>query len=130
MQKINLKKTTKEQMLNMLETAWQADAGANEEIAALSKRIEEQNDLLSECANEKAALKAECYDLRGKLADAEKALERAESVVASVQGKLACANDEIVRLKENLGWSESRANWAASHPWSNLWAWIKRKLFW
>lgn len=53
MQKINLKKTTKEQMLNMLETAWQANAGANEKIAALSKRIEEQNDALAKCVAEK-----------------------------------------------------------------------------
>lgn len=54
MQKINLKKTTKEQMLNMLETAWQANAGANEEIAVLSKRIEEQNDAACQvCCREK-----------------------------------------------------------------------------
>ena len=31
MQKINLKKTTKEQMLNMLEKAWNANAGAADE---------------------------------------------------------------------------------------------------
>lgn len=147
MQKINLKKTTKEQMLNMLETAWQANAGANEEIATLSKRIEEQNDALAKYVAEKNELRrervnvetmtnqrnaalAESKDLRTKLADAEETLGRTRSVVASMQGKLACANDEIVRLKENLGRSESRANWAASHPWSNLWAWIKRKLFW
>lgn len=147
MQKINLKKTTKEQMLNMLETAWQANAGANEEIAALSKRIEEQNDALAKCVAEKNELRrervnvetmtnqrnaalAESKDLRTKLADAEETLERTRSVVASMQGKIACANDEIVRLKENLGRSESRANWAVSHPWSNLRAWIKRKMFW
>lgn len=185
MQKINLKKTTKEQMLNMLETAWQANAGANEEIAALSKRIEEQNDALAKCVAEKNELRdqardatgnaeywhgrfnnafnvtevqrqrikedanelrrervnvetmtnqrnaalAESKDLRTKLADAEETLGRTRSVVASMQGKIACANDENVRLKENLGRSESRANWAASHPWSNLWAWVKRKLW-
>lgn len=186
MQKINLKKTTKEQMLNMMETAWQANAGANEEIAALSKRIEEQNDALAKCvaeknelrdqardatgnaeywhgrfnnafnvtevqrqrikedadalrrervnvetmANQRNAAIAESEDLRIKLADAEETLGRTRSVVASMQDKIACANDEIVRLKKRLGWSESRANWATSHPWSNLWAWIKRKLFW
>ncbi len=72
----------------------------------------------------------EMIELRAKLADAEETLGRTRSVVAYMQGKIVCANDEIVRLKENLGRSESRANWAASHPWSNLWAWIKRKLFW
>lgn len=62
MQKINLKKTTKEQMLNMLETAWQANAGANEEIAALSKRIEEQNDALAKCVAEKNELRDQARD--------------------------------------------------------------------
>lgn len=147
MQKINLKKTTKEQMLSMLEKAWNANAGAADDIAALSKRIEEQNDALAKCvaeknelrrervnvetmANQRNAAIAESKDLRTKLADAEETLERTRSVVASMQGKIACANDEIVRLKENLGRSESRANWAVSHPWSNLRAWIKRKMFW
>ena len=62
MQKINLKKTTKEQMLNMLETAWQANAGANEEIAALSKRIDEQNDALAKCVAEKNELRDQARD--------------------------------------------------------------------
>ena len=65
MQKINLKKTTKEQMLNMLKTAWQANAGANEEIAALSKRIEEQNDALAKCVAEKNELRDQARDARG-----------------------------------------------------------------
>lgn len=186
MQKINLKKTTKEQMLNMLEKAWNANAGAADDIAALSKRIEEQNDALAKCVAEKNELRdqardargnaeywhgrfnnaynvtevqrqrikedadelrrervnvktmtdqrnavlAESKDLRTKLADAEETLGRTRSVVTYMQGKIVCANDEIVRLKENLDRSESRANWAVSHPWSNLWAWIKRKLFW
>lgn len=65
MQKINLKKTTKEQMLNMLETAWQANAGANEEIAALSKRIDEQNDALAKCVAEKNELRDQARDATG-----------------------------------------------------------------
>lgn len=65
MQKINLKKTTKEQMLNMLETAWQANAGANEEIAMLSKRIEEQNDALAKCVAEKKELRDQARDATG-----------------------------------------------------------------
>nr|DAK54146.1 MAG TPA: hypothetical protein [Caudoviricetes sp.] len=65
MQKINLKKTTKEQMLNMLETAWQANAGANEEIAALSKRIEEQNDALAKCVAEKNELRDQAREATG-----------------------------------------------------------------
>ena len=100
------------------------------QINNLCKRIDDQNDILGEYANEKAALKAECYDLRSKLADAEEALGQTNSVVADMQGRLVCANDEIARLKESLDRSEARANWAISHPWSNLCAWIERKLFW
>ena len=65
MQKINLKKTTKEQMLNMLETAWQANTGANEEIDTLSKRIEEQNDALAKCVAEKNELRDQARDATG-----------------------------------------------------------------
>ena len=49
-------------MLNMLETAWRANAGANEEIAALSKRIEEQNDALAKCVAEKNELRDQARD--------------------------------------------------------------------
>lgn len=65
MQKINLKKTTKEQMLNMLEKAWNANAGAADDIAALSKRIEEQNDALAKCVAEKNELRDQAQDARG-----------------------------------------------------------------
>lgn len=65
MQKINLKKTTKEQMLNMLEKAWQANAGAADDIAALSKRIEEQNDALAKCVAEKNELRDQARDATG-----------------------------------------------------------------
>lgn len=126
----DLKKEIREKLAAMIGASPQGKSALEWQINNLCKRIDEKNDLLGEYANEKAALKAECYDLRGKLADAEETLGRTRSVVASMQGKIACANDEIVRLKENLGRSESRANWAVSHPWSNLWAWIKRKLFW
>ena len=65
MQKINLKKTTKEQMLNMLEKAWNANAGAADDIAALSKRIEEQNDALAKCVAEKNELRDQARDATG-----------------------------------------------------------------
>ena len=127
---IDLKKEIRAKLAAMIEASPQGKSALEWQITNLCKRIDDQNDLLSEYANEKAALKAECYDLRGKLADAEEALGRTNSVVASMQDKLICANNEIVRLKESLDRSESRANWAASHPWINLWGWIKRKLFW
>lgn len=147
MQKINLKKTTKEQMLNMLETAWQANAGANEEIAALSKRIEEQNDALAKCVAEKNELRrervnvetmtnqrnaaiAESKDLRTKLDYTKAALGRANAEVSRVT--VGCRQVEEERDYMHQQWSnaEQRANYAEAHPWRNLWAWVKRKLGW
>nr|DAE15077.1 MAG TPA: hypothetical protein [Siphoviridae sp. cty3u30] len=127
---IDLKEEIRAKIAAMIGASPQGKSALEWQINNLCKRIDGQNDLLGEYANEKAALKAECYDLRGKLADAEEALGRTNSVVASMQDRLICANNEIVRLKESLDRSESRANWVVSHPWSNLWAWIKRKLFW
>lgn len=127
---IDPKKYTRAELAKMVEDAQRSNGALEVQISGLCAQIDKKNDALSEYANEKEALKAGADALRTKLADAEETLGRTRSVVASMQGKIACANDEIVRLKENLGWSESRANWAASHPWSNLWAWIKRKLFW
>lgn len=65
MQKINLKKTTKEQMLNMLEKAGNANAGAADDIAALSQRIDKQNDALAKCVAEKNELRDQARDARG-----------------------------------------------------------------
>lgn len=118
MQKINLKKTTKEQMLTMLETAWQANAGANEEIAALSKRIEEQNDALAECVAEKNELREQIKDLRTKLADTEAALRRANGEAAVLRHDLTCEREASAHLA-------SVCKWLSDHPWRNLWAWFK-----
>lgn len=86
MQKINLKKTTKEQMLAMLETAWQENAGANEEIAALSKRIEEQNDALARCVAKK-------NELRERLENADGA---AESAIQKVNNELRRERGNVI----------------------------------
>lgn len=127
---IDLKKEIRAKLAAMIGASPQGKSALEWQINNLCKRIDGQNDLLSEYANEKAALRAECYDLRSKLADAEEALGQANSVVADMQGRIVCANDEIVRLKESLDRSERRANRVIDHPWSNLWAWIKWKLFW
>lgn len=140
MQKINLKKTTKEQMLNMLEKAWNANAGAADDIAALSQRIDKQNDALAKCVAEKNELRrervnvetmtnqrnaaiAENKDLRTKLADTEAALVRANSEMAVLRHDLTCEQESSVHLA-------SVCRWRSDHPWRNLWAWVKRKLGW
>ena len=88
MQKINLKKTTKEQMLTMLETAWQANAGANEEIAALSKRIDEHNDALAKCVAEKNGLREQ--------------LKNSDDTMGAVNKELQRVNNELCRERGNV----------------------------
>lgn len=105
MQKINMKKTTKEQMLAMLETAWQENAGANEEIAALSKRIEEQNDALAECVAEKNELREQLKNADGAAEAAiqkvnnELRRERGNVVSMVVQRDAAIAESKDLRTK-------------------------------
>lgn len=102
MQKINLKKTTKEQMLNMLETAWQANAGANEEIAALSKRIEEQNDALAKCVAEKNELRDQARDARGNAEYWHGRFNNAFNVTEVQRQRIKEDADELRRERVNV----------------------------
>ena len=142
MQKINIKKVTKEQMLKMLEEAAEkqeaaeAEAAAhfkdgvklaeeNEklrgEIAALTEQLDQMNGEAINKANEIANLKADVDALRNKLADTEAALGRANDECAFKQ--------EALNVMRNRRYNaEQRANYAEAHPWRNLWAWVKRKL--
>ena len=105
MQKINLKKTTKEQMLAMLETAWQENAGANEEIAALSKRIDEQNDALAECVAEKNELREQFKNADGaaeatiQKVNNELRRERGNVILVAGQRDAAIAESKDLRTK-------------------------------
>lgn len=107
MQKINLKKTTKEQMLNMLETAWQANAGANEEITALSKRIEEQNDALAKCVAEKNELRDQARDARGDAEYWHGRFNNAFNVTEVQRQRIKEDADELRRERVNV---ETMAN--------------------
>mgnify|MGYP002674614510 FL=1 len=102
MQKINLKKTTKEQMLNMLETAWQANAGANEEIAALSKRIEEQNDALAKCVAEKNELRDQARDATGNAEYWHGRFNNAFNVTEVQRQRIKEDADELRRERVNV----------------------------
>lgn len=102
MQKINLKKTTKEQMLNMLETAWQANAGADEEIAALSKRIEEQNDALAKCVAEKNELRDQARDARGNAEYWHGRFNNAFNVTEVQRQRIKEDADELRRERVNV----------------------------
>ena len=102
MQKINLKKTTKEQMLNMLETAWQANAGANEEIAALSERIEEQNDALAKCVAEKNELRDQARDARDNAEYWHGRFNNAYNVTEVQRKRIKEDADELRRERVNV----------------------------
>lgn len=102
MQKINLKKTTKEQMLNMLETAWQDNAGANEEIAALSKRIEEQNDALAKCVAEKNELRDQARDATGNAEYWHGRFNNAFNVTEVQRQRIKEDADELRRERVNV----------------------------
>lgn len=102
MQKINLKKTTKEQMLKMLETAWQANAGANEEIAALSKRIDEQNDALAKCVAEKNELRDQARDATGNAEYWHGRFNNAYNVTEVQRQRIKEDTDELRRERVNV----------------------------
>ena len=114
MQKINLKKTTKEQMLNMLETAWQANAGANEEIAALSKRIEEQNDALAKCVAEKNELRDQARDATGNAEYWHGRFNNAYNVTEVQRQRIKEDADELRRERVNVETMTNQRNAAIS----------------
>lgn len=67
------------------------------------------------------ASKREVADLKNKLNDVEVTLGRANDECAFKQEVL-----NVMRTKRYN--AEQRANYAESHPWRNLWAWVKRKI--
>lgn len=153
---INVKKYTKDRMAKMVEDAQAETAALEAEIIELKNCIDEKNDLIAEYANLKAAmqrknvalterldqmngevinkaneianLKADLDTLRNKLADTEAALGRANAEVSRVT--VGCRQVEEERDYMHQQWSnaEQRADYAESHPWRNLLAWVKRKL--
>lgn len=146
---INVKKYTKDQMAKMVEEAAErlkSQKKENEELAEqlksqTAKTIALRNDLMAKMhsnavltekldqmngesitrENVIANLKADADVLRNKLADTEAALGRANDDIA-FKGTVI----DVMRDKRYN--AEQRANYAESHPWRNLWAWIKRKL--
>lgn len=153
---INTKKYTKDQMAKMVEDAQEKTAELEAEIIELKNCIDKKNDLIAEYANLKAVmqrknaalteqidqmngeaitrenvianLKADADALRNKLADTEAALGRANADVSHYKSELRAARKGATDAQ----WAQideyRRANYAESHPWRNLWAWLKRKL--
>ena len=146
---INVKKYTKDQMAKMVEEAQEkqgaaeAEAAAhfkdgvklaeeNEklrgEIGALTERLDQMNGEVISKANEIANLKADLDTLRNKLADTEAALGRANAELTDSVAEKNVLRNSINRIADRAAVECQRANYAESHPWRNLWAWVKRKL--
>jgi chromosome segregation ATPase len=118
---INVKKYTKDQMAKMVEDS-QAEVQELRRVnAALTEQIDQMNGEAINRENMIANLKADADALRNKLADTEAALGRVNDECAFKQ--------EALNVMRNRKYNaEQRANYAESHPWRNLWAWLKRKL--
>lgn len=118
---INVKKYTKDQMAKMVEDS-QAEVQELRRVnAALTEQIDQMNGEAITRENVVANLKADADVLRNKLADTEAALGRANDECAFKQ--------EALNVMRNRRYNaEQRANYAETHPWRNLWAWVKRKL--
>ena len=145
---INVKKYTKDQMAKMVEDAAErlkSQEKENEELAEqlksqTAKTIALRNDLMAKMhsnavltekldqmngeainkANEIANLKADADALRNKLADTEAVLKKAND-------ELTFKGTVLNVMRDGRQNAEQRANYAESHPWRNLWAWVKRK---
>ena len=125
---INVKKYTKDQMAKMAEDA-QAEVQELRLVnAALTEQSSQMNGEAITRDNVIANLKADADALRNKLADTEASLGRAneELTRSTIENKQMW--DERVKLVNRAAVECARANYAESHPWRNLWAWLKRKL--
>lgn len=125
---INVKKYIKDQMAKMVEDA-QAEVQKLRRVnAALTVQISQMNGEAITRENVIAKLKAAADGLRNKLADTEAALGRANAELTySVTEKNALRND-VNKMTDRAAFELGRADYAESHPWRNLWAWLKRKL--
>ncbi len=146
---INIKKYTKEQMAKMVEEAQSAQKEAEDAAttyfegakklrehiskmetkerdlraknAILTEQLDQMNGEAINKANEIANLKADANVLRNKLADTEAALGRANALCAQFQSNLTLESETCYNATQ-------RAAYVESHPWRNLWVWVKRKL--
>lgn len=95
---------------------------------ALRVQLKNANDTMEAVSKELQMVNSENDGLRNKLDATEAALGRANAEVSRVT--VGCRQVEEERDYMHQQWSnaEQRANYAESHPWRNLWAWVKRKV--
>nr|DAE79559.1 MAG TPA: outer capsid protein sigma-1 attachment protein [Caudoviricetes sp.] len=153
---INIKKYTKDQMAKMVEDA-QAEVQELKRVnATLTERISQMNGEAINNANEIEKLKAdfdsaknsaqhlndqgqqywrawqaskrEVADLKNKLADTEAALGRVNAELTRSVAEKNTLRNYVTKMVDRAAFECRRADYAESHPWRNLWAWVKRKL--
>lgn len=111
MQKINIKKYTKEQMLKMLEEAVEKQEAAEAEAAAHFK--------------DGAKLAEENEKLRGEIGALTEKLE----ANAKRKEELLCAALHTIKTEKSIKEDyHLKLLWCRAYPWRNLWEWFKRKL--
>lgn len=91
----------------------------------VKKYTKDQMAKMVEDAQEKtAALEAEIIELKNCIDeknDLIAELGRANALCVQFQSNLTLASEACYN-------AEQRTNYVESHPWRNLWAWLKRKL--
>lgn len=154
---INIKKYTKDQMVKMVEDAQaevqelrRVNAALTEQISqingeainkaneianlkvdadALRVQLKNANDTMEAVGKELQRANSENDGLRNKIADTEAALGRTNAeLTCSVAEKNMLRND-VTKMVDRAVFECGRADYAESHPWSNLWAWVKRKMW-
>lgn len=99
---------------------------------ALRNKLAESGKELSE---HRTATVRRLDELKKQFADTEAALGRANATVSELKAGEAQQTKELIEwqrsaqaLHDDLLDARDRANYAETHPWRNLLAWIKRKL--
>lgn len=143
---INIKKYTKEQMAGMVEAAQAANAELERKVAMLGDGIDKQTEALRDYAKKVETLKADNDFLRGKLADTEAALGRANADIAhqiesnrtltfelhregervkALECKLANREEDLKDARMQVLDLGAEVDTAYNHPWKHLWECLK-----
>lgn len=112
---INVKKYTKDQMAKMVEEA----------AERLKSQKKENEELAEQLKSQTAKTIALRNDLMAKM---HSNVALTEAALGRANGECAFKQEIINVMRDRRYNAEQRANYAESHPWRNLWAWVKRKL--
>ena len=125
---INVKKYTKDQMAKMVEEAAErlkSQKKENEELAEqlksqTAKTIALRNDLMAKM-HSNAVLTEKLDQMNGE------AINKANEI-ANLKADADALRNDVTKMWDRAAFELGRADYAETHPWRNLWAWVKRKL--